>query len=65
MLRAMIDYSLDKAKFKRYGHAARHLRTCEFLAKQIDNYGDHAAHDAYVEGLRLRHGRKNGFWGAD
>jgi hypothetical protein len=65
MLRAMIDYSLDKAKFKRYGHAARHLRTCEFLAKQIDNYGDHAVHDAYVEGLRLRHGRKNGFWCAD
>lgn len=62
MLRAMIDYSLDKAKSKRYGHAARHMQSCEFLAKQINSFGDHVAHDAFVAGLRLRHGRKSGFW---
>lgn len=64
MLRAMIDYSLDKAKSTRYGHAARHMQTCEYLAKRIESFGDHADHDAFVAGLRLRHGRKSGFWGA-
>lgn len=64
MLRAMIDLSLDKAKYKRYGHAARHLQTCEYLAKRIDEFGDHSDHAAYVAGLRLRHGRKIGFWNA-
>jgi hypothetical protein len=64
MLRAMIDLSLDKAKYKRYGHAARHLQTCEYLAKRVDDFGDHSDHAAYVAGLRLRHGRKSGFWDA-
>lgn len=65
MLRAMIHYSLDKAKSTRYGHAARHMQTCEYLDKRIESFGDHAGHDAFVAGLRLRHGRKSGFWGAD
>ncbi|EIZ79382.1 hypothetical protein WSK_2041, partial [Novosphingobium sp. Rr 2-17] len=26
LLRSMIDYALDRAKYKRYGHAARHLQ---------------------------------------
>jgi len=65
MLRAMVDYSLDNAKSTRYGYAARHLQTCEYLAKRIESFGDHAEHDAFVAGLRLRHGRKSGFWGAD
>ena len=65
LLRAMIDYSLDKAKSTRYGHAARHMQTCEYLAKRIESFGDHADHNAFVAGLRLRHGRKSGFWGAD
>lgn len=64
MLRAMIDLSLDKAKYKRYGHAARHLQTCGYLAKRIDDFGDHDDHAGYVAGLRLRHGRKSGFWHA-
>jgi hypothetical protein len=64
MLRAMIDFSLNKARTQRYGHAARHLRTCEILAKRIDSFGDHSNHEAYLAGLRLRHGRKSGFWHA-
>jgi len=47
---------------KRYPHAARHLRECESLAKQIADYGIHADHDAYVEALMRDHGRKSAFW---
>ena len=65
MLRAMIGYALDSAKSTRYGHAARHLQTCEYLAKRIESFGDHGGHDAFVAGLRLQHGRKAGFWGAN
>ncbi len=64
MLRAMIGYSLDKAKSTRYGHAARHLQTCAYLAKRIDAFGDHMDHDAFEADLLLRHGRKSGFWDA-
>ncbi|WDF74220.1 DUF6880 family protein [Novosphingobium sp. KACC 22771] len=64
MLRSMIDLSLDHAKYKRYGHAGRHLQTCSYLAKRIEDFGEHPDHDAYVAGLRARHGRKSGFWNA-
>ncbi|MEO6716308.1 MAG: DUF6880 family protein, partial [Novosphingobium sp.] len=62
MLRAMIGFALDKARSKRYGHAARHLKTCDYLAKRIDDSGIHPDHDAWVADLRLRHGRKAAFW---
>ena len=64
MLRAMISYSLGAGKHKRYGHAARHLQTCEYLAKRIETFDDHPDHEAFVAELRLRHGRKSGFWNA-
>ncbi|UZW57377.1 hypothetical protein NUH86_21980 [Sphingobium sp. JS3065] len=64
MLRAMIDYSLGAGKYKRYGHTARHLQTCEYLARRIESFGHHLDHEAYVADLRLRHGRKSGFWNA-
>jgi tetratricopeptide (TPR) repeat protein len=64
LLRSMIDYALDRAKSKRYGHAARHLQTCGYLAKRIEDFGEHPDHDAYVASLKARHGRKSGFWGA-
>ncbi len=64
MLRAMIDFSLDRPRSSRYGHAARHLQTCEFLARRINGFGEHLAHHAYVDQLKLRHGRKNGLWSA-
>lgn len=64
LLRAMIDFSLEKARSKRYPHAARHLQTCAHLARRIEEYGGHADHQAYVTGLKDRHGRKSGFWSA-
>ncbi|WP_374942740.1 DUF6880 family protein, partial [Sphingomonas sp.] len=64
VLRAMIDLSLDSAKYKRYGHAARHLQTCEHLARRIDDFARHPNHAEYVADLRRRHARKSGFWDA-
>lgn len=64
VLRAMIDFSLDAAKYKRYGHAARHLQTCEHLARRIEDWAGHPNHADYVSDLRRRHGRKSGFWDA-
>ena len=62
VLRAMIDLSLDAAKYKRYGHAARHLQTCEHLARRIDDFAGYPNHAEYVADLRRRHARKSGFW---
>ena len=64
VLRSMITFSLERAKHSRYGHAARHLQTCEYLAKRVEDFGGHVDHQAFVAGLRLRHGRKTGFWNA-
>jgi hypothetical protein len=46
------------AKSTRIGHAARHLQTCEYLAKRIEAFGDHIDHDAFVADrwLALDHG---------
>ena len=38
LLRAMIDFTLTQARSSRYGHAARHLRTCESLAPAIADF---------------------------
>jgi hypothetical protein len=62
MLRAMIDFSLTQSRSSRYGHAARHLRTCSGLAAAISDYGSFETHDAYVSRLRREHGRKTAFW---
>lgn len=64
MLRAMIGFSLERARSKRYGHAARHLKSCDYLAKRIEDWAGHPDHDAWVTDLRLRHGRKAAFWNA-
>ena len=57
--RAMIDLSLDAAKYKRYGHAARHLQTCKHLGRQIDDLAGHPNHAKYVANLSRRHARKS------
>lgn len=62
MLRAMIDFALTHARSSRYGHAARHLRTCADLAPAIQDFGAFETHDAYAGRLRREHGRKAAFW---
>jgi hypothetical protein len=63
-LRAMIDFSLDHARSSRYRHAARHLVECAHLAPRVVDWGAAPPHEAYLAGLRSRHGRKAGFWAA-
>ena len=62
MLRAMIDFTLTKARSSRYRHAARHLMECASLAASISDYGAFETHDAYAARLKAEHGRKSGFW---
>ena len=60
--RAMICFALDAARSKRYGHAARHLASCAAADSEIDDYGAHPNHNAFLADLRARHGRKSAFW---
>lgn len=62
-LRAMIDFTLDKARHSRYQHAARHLAECSALASQIEDFGTVEPHQTYIARLRREHGRKSAFWG--
>lgn len=61
-LRAMIDFTLSKARSKRYGYAAQHLAECAVLASRIENYATFEPHATYVARLKQEHGRKSGFW---
>lgn len=60
--RAMIGYTLEGAKSKRYRHAARHLAECQSCDVMIEDYGDVAPHATYLAQLRDTHARKFGFW---
>ena len=62
LLRAMIDFSLLRARSSRYRHAARHLMDCGTLAASIEDFGAFETHDAYLARLRREHGRKASFW---
>jgi len=60
--RAMIDFSLNRARSSRYKHAAKHFRQCESLAAQITDFGAFPDHAGYAAGIKAKHGRKSGFW---
>lgn len=61
-LRAMIAFTLTKARSSRYRHAARHFMECESLAATIKEFGAFETHAAYAARLKAEHGRKSGFW---
>lgn len=61
-LRAMIDFTLNEARQKRYGYAAQHLATCAELAKRVEDFGPVEPHHAYAARLKAEHGKKTGFW---
>lgn len=60
--RSMITFALDEARSKRYGHAARHLTSCAAADTLITDYGNYPDHEAFLNDLRTRHGRKTSFW---
>ena len=62
LYRRMIEFTLDRARSSRYGHAARHLASCAWLATTIADWGGLIDHAEYLAELRRRHGRKSGFW---
>jgi len=61
-LRAMISFTLTKARSSRYRYAARHFMECESLAATIKEFGAFETHAAYAARLKAEHGRKSGFW---
>ena len=60
--RAMIDFTLGRARSSRYEHAARHLSECASIAPMIRDWSDVSNHTAYLAQLRAAHPRKTGFW---
>ena len=60
--RAMIDFTLGRARSSRYEHAARHLAECESIASIIRDWGGALDHASYVAHLGATHSRKTGFW---
>ncbi|WP_019016376.1 DUF6880 family protein [Elioraea tepidiphila] len=62
VLRAMIGFTLAKARSSRYRHAARHFLECASLASSVADYGAFGTHEAYAARLKAEHGRKSGFW---
>lgn len=62
LLRAMIDFSLGRARSSRYRHAARHLMECERLSHEIVDFGTFEPHHSYQARLQAEHGRKSSFW---
>lgn len=62
MLRAMIDFALDRARTARYKHAARNLAEAKRLSAEIKDRNPINSHEDYVADLRSRHRSKTGFW---
>lgn len=61
--RALLDSILERAQSRAYHHGADYLKKLESMAPRITRWEGHAPHGHYVNGLRVSHGRKYGFWG--
>ena len=63
VFRALVDSILRRARSVIYGHAVRYLRRLERMAPTVGDWRGFEDHEAYVAGLRARHGQKRSFWG--
>jgi hypothetical protein len=61
-LRAMVDFTLTRARSSRYVHARRHFEECASLSTRIDDFRAFPDHATWEGQLRAIHGRKTGFW---
>lgn len=62
LYRALLDSILARAKSQAYGAGARHLARLNALAGRVPEGGGVKTHEAYLAGLKQKHGRKAGFW---
>ncbi len=62
LLRAMVTFTLEMGRPKRYRYAAQHLRRCGELAGRIERWEPLAHHTLYEAELRRQFGRKYSFW---
>lgn len=62
LLRAMVDFALEKARPNRYRYAARHLVDCDRLSARVEDMGGLMSHADYLSRLRANHGKKTNFW---
>ena len=60
--RPLIEYTLDRSKTTRYGHAARNLLECQSLISMIEDYKGIEIHEAFVARIRAGHALKSSFW---
>lgn len=62
LLRAMVSFTLEMGRPKRYRYAAQHLQRCAELASGIEHWEPLPHHVLFEADLHLQHGRKYGFW---
>jgi hypothetical protein len=60
--RALIAFILKLGRGHRFKQAMQHVRELEALDAAVTDYGDHDAHQAFMERLWLDHPHKAGFW---
>lgn len=60
--RALLDSILRRAQTKTYPHGVRYLRKLDLLAHSVSDWRNVEAHDAYMQEIKLNHGRKSSFW---
>ena len=62
LLRAMIDFVLEKGRPNRYRPAAAQLAECAALAARIEDMASLPSHADYLARLRASHGKRVRFW---
>jgi hypothetical protein len=62
LYRALLDNILARAKSQAYGHGVRYLARLTTLGAVLPDNGVLETHDAYLVGIKQKHGRKAGFW---
>jgi hypothetical protein len=60
--RSLIEFTLRKARSTRYRHAVRHVREIQSQQSDIEDYGRHESHAAFMARLEREHSRKPAFW---
>jgi len=60
--RALLDSILRRGQTKTYPHGVRYLRKLDLLAHSVSDWRKVEPHDAYLQKIKLNHGRKTSFW---